>query len=117
MKTAAEIFATNDIGEYKKVFVPEWDTDVCIRPLTAREVDQVVAYEKAHQNETDKKRAYIIIKGACNEDGTALFKMDEMNMLVQKSFSASVLLSNEIMKHSGLMKDVDATDDADAEKN
>lgn len=119
MKTAAEILATDDIGLYESVHVPEWGTNVFIRPLTAHEVDQVIAYENKHKNESDKKRCYVVIKGAVNEDGSPLFQMDQMNMLVQKNFKALKTVADAILLLSGLMKPEAGEDetDADAEKN
>lgn len=72
-----------------KVSVPEWATDVYVRPLTGSERDafesEIVA---AGNKRTENMRGRLAARSLCNESGDRLFSDDEAQLLGNKSAAA-----------------------------
>jgi len=77
------IFKAVDL-DVKKIPVPEWDGDICIRGLTARERDHFEASIGTSAN-LDNLRARLVVLSVCNEEGERVFKDSDAIELGKKN--------------------------------
>lgn len=103
--------------EVKKIQVPEWGGEVCLRPLSCREVE-LFQDELAERRMGDDRfsladlRASLLSKALCDESGEPMFDAKDVISLGKKSHAVMDRLFAEARKLSG----IDATVEGD-EKN
>ena len=114
MLTRDEILGLDD-RKPVKVSVPEWGTDVWVRPLSAAERD-AIDQETADRREAKKPsnwRARMAVRVLCRDDGERLFNNDDADALGKKSQVALERVIEAAIRTNALTdKDV-----ADLEKN
>ena len=106
MLTRAGILAYSDIAQ-EVVEVPEWGGFLYVRGLTGTERD---SFEQSIMNSTAKGkerkienlRAQLVVRAACNEDGTPIFNAGDVKNLGNKSAAALDRVYGAAAKLSGL---------------
>ena len=86
MLTRDEILGLDD-RKPVKVPVPEWGTDVWVRPMSAAERDALDSetIERREGRKPSNWRARLAVKVICREDGERLFNNDDADALGKKS--------------------------------
>ena len=77
------IFKAVDL-DIKKVEIPEWGGELCLRGLTARERDHFEASIGASAN-LDNLRARLVVLTVCDESGSRVFKDSDAIELGKKN--------------------------------
>ena len=120
MLTREQILNKVDI-EIKEIPVPEWGGSVYIRQLSRGEQDTYLKRQygdtRLRQDNRAKNQeisavniyghdAFICVCGICNEDGTPLFKQNDVEDLKKKNGAVIGRIAVEIVKFSGMAGDV-----------
>ena len=120
MLTREQILNKVDI-EIKEITVPEWGGSVYIRQLSRGEQDTYLKRQygdtRLRQDNRAKNQeisavniyghdAFICVCGICNEDGTPLFKQNDVEDLKKKNGAVIGRIAVEIVKFSGMAGDV-----------
>lgn len=120
-----KVLSKQDIVQAKdltleKVSVPEWGGDVFVRSISARERGQIEAaaakYKENKGKDDSFARTFTVRMAAlaiCDEKGSPLFSLDEIDLLAQKNAAVVVRVAEVAQRLSGFSKkDLD-----DLEKN
>jgi len=94
------IFKAVDL-DVKKVDVPEWGGEVCVRGLTARERDHFEASIGTSAN-LDNLRARLVVLSLCDEDGARIFKDSDAIELGKKNATVVNRLFDVARSMSGM---------------
>lgn len=94
------IFKAVDL-DVKKVDVPEWGGEVCVRGLTARERDHFEASIGTSAN-LDNLRARLVVLSLCDEDGERIFKDSDAIELGKKNATVVNRLFDVARSMSGM---------------
>lgn len=88
---AEDILGADDLTK-ELVFVPEWNKSIWIRALTVEELDSydtdLISEEKAGNHQLRNSRAKLVVRAACNEDGSRIFLDDQASALGRKNGAA-----------------------------
>ncbi len=120
-----QIFQLDDIKR-KEIEVPVWDGTVYIRQLTRGQQDQYHRRRFKSSNikhiggtpETESSLelfghdAWLVAQGVCDEDGGRLFSNSDVKDLEKKNGEAIGFIAAEIVKFSGMAKDVEELEEA-----
>lgn len=115
-----QILGLSDI-KTKEIEVPVWDASVYIRQLTRGQQDEYMRrqFGKMAMKQQGKKQdiesdidvfghdAWICAQGICDEGGNRLFSDADVAKLKDKNGEAIGTISKEILKFSGMDKDVE----------
>ncbi len=101
-----------DDRQLAEVWVPQWDSWVRVRALSAAErddyeqraIDSQAAKGKNASTQVRGLRARLVVMGACLPDGKPLFSDADVVALNEKNGSAIDLLASKISELSGLSK-------------
>lgn len=99
--TADEILSADDSSNVE-VDVPEWGGSVLLRPLS---IEQRELVEKAGRGDgatNNHTIALLVSLSLVNEDGSAMFKKEDVLKLKKKSAKVVAKLFNEASKLNGL---------------
>jgi len=91
----------------KKLTIPQWKLEVCIRSLSVTEMTECQALVDNHSLQVVPR---ICIMGLCDELGNLLFDLEALPALLEKDFAALQLIAEAIMALS-------AKDPSAAKKN
>jgi hypothetical protein len=94
-----------------KVPVPEWSTDVFVRPMSAAERDalDMETFERREAKKPSNFRARLAVRVICREDGERLFNNDDADAVGKKSQIAVDRIIDAASRTNALTdKDVDA---------
>ena len=95
-------------GEVGTVAVKEFGGDVCVATLTAAEADRI----KEVGTNGMPTNVFLVILGACDEDGKRLFTDKDAAALGKKPAKALTKIANKVLEHNGMTQD-----EADEAKN
>jgi len=109
--SGADILAIDDRSDLKKVYVPEWKTDVYLRVLSGVERDR---FELALNDGLTGKakpnvRAFLAVMCLCDESGKRLFKDSDAEALGEKNAVA-------LDRVFSVAKELNVLDDEDVER-
>ncbi len=87
MLSAKEILSAPDIGDLRKVEVPEWGGHVFVKIMSGAERDywEVLSTHQMREMKTINLRATLCVMTVCDEKGKRLFKDEEVKPLGDKS--------------------------------
>ena len=111
MSLRDRIFAADDIGK-EIVSVPQWNLEVEVRTMSAVKRSQMLAKATLSDGGIDLDKLYpmlIIATVFDPETGAAVFDMEDMAMLQEKSAAAIEFVAQKAMKMSGMV--TNAVDD------
>jgi hypothetical protein len=114
--TKDAILAARDF-DVVRIDVPEWGGEVCLRPLSCREVERFQD-ELASRRINDDRfklvdlRASLLAKAICDEDGRPIFTDTDMEALGEKNNAVMDRLFSKAREISGITATVE-----DEEKN
>lgn len=112
-----KILSKQDIVQAKdltleKVSVPEWGGDVFVRSISARERGQIEAaaakYKETKGKDDAFARTFTVRMAAlaiCDEKGTPLFGLDEINVLAEKNAAVVARIAEVAQRLSGFSKE------------
>lgn len=110
MLTRDEILGLED-RKPAKVAVPEWGTDVYVRPMSASERDalDMETFERREAKKPSNFRSRLAVRVICREDGERLFNNDDADALGKKSQIAIDRIVDAASRSNALTdKDIDA---------
>lgn len=124
--TKEQILGLSDI-QVKEIKVPVWDDTVYIRQLTRGQQDSFMfrKFGKSSsmrglgkQSEIDSNvnlfghDAWIAAMGICDDSGNRLFSNSEVKQLEERNGEAIGFIASEILKFSGMTKDIEELEEA-----
>jgi hypothetical protein len=111
MSLRDRILAKND-SPTEQVLIPEWGETVTVRSLTAHEQERwwdiLTAHSERGVEPPGGRKASFVYMACLGEDGTELFKPEDIPTLGQKHPAAINRLFDAIQRLSGMTKEVQA---------
>lgn len=107
MLTRDTILAAKDL-KTESIAVPEWGGEVLIRVFSGTQRDRLDAFiarsvdEKGKIKDPTGMRTLVVVLAACNEDGSALFRPEDMDALKAKSSIALNRIFDAASRLNGL---------------
>lgn len=120
-----QILQLDDI-QRKEIEVPVWDATVIIRQLSRGQQDEYMRRRFTNSamkhsgggQELDSKvdlfghDAWLVAQAVCDEDGNRLFSNSDVKELEKKNGEAIGFIAVEIVKFSGMSKEVEELEEA-----
>lgn len=107
-KTRDEIFARPNRLRRVTVEVPEWETTLTLRELTARESQELVDQRR---NDEELRKSFAetmaetIVRAAIDEDGQHIFRPEDVPRLLEEPFNLLHRLYEPVNEMSRLFKE------------
>jgi len=122
--TKEDILGLQDI-QVKEIDVPEWDSTVFIRQLSRGQADGYFRRRFNKSELTQRGRdqqfesevtlfghdSWLVAQGVCDADGKRLFSDADVKKLEEKNADVIGFIAVEIVKFSGMSRDIEELDD------